>query len=138
MAWENYYRIMLALTAWREARGEGREGMRAVLHVIRNRVNKGWGDWDHVVTKKWQFSSLTAPGDSQLVRWPDSPDEKFALAMQLADAVYDGTDPDITGGAVYYANLKYIDKGGSFERLILGKPREHPVVARIGEHTFFA
>lgn len=102
----DYDRIMLALTMWREARGEPNrhDDMRAVGHVIRNRVLLGWGDWDHVMTKKWQFSSLTAPGDSQLVVWPDSPDAAFDDAMQIADVVYDGSDPDNTNGATHYFN----------------------------------
>lgn len=138
MRWEDYYKTMLALTAWREARGEDptlRESMRAVMHVVRNRVEAKWGDWDHVITQKWAFSSLTDPKDHQLTTWPDSPDAKFELAMNLAEEVYSGLDPDLTGGATFYGNVKLIDRGGWFEREVVAKMR---VTAQIGRHTFYS
>ena len=134
MKWPDYYRTMLALTMYREARGDGRDAMRAVGHVIRNRVNSGWGDWDHVITKKWQFSSISAPGDSQLVVWPDSPDAIFEVAMQLADDIYDGNDQDITGGAINYWNPKYATSA-SFKKAVETGAFQKTVT--IGGHDFF-
>lgn len=104
MQWNDWYRIALALVAWREARGEGNVGMRAVMCVVRNRVNSGMGDWDHVITKRWQFSSMTAPNDPMLVQWPDSPDPQFEAALQMSDGIFDGSTQDITGGATFYFN----------------------------------
>lgn len=128
MTWNDYYKTMLALTMWREARGEKRDGMRAVGHVIRNRVNAGQGDWDHVITKKWQFSSLTATGDSQLVVWPDSPDEVFETAMNLAEDIFSNMDSDITAGATHYFNPHVVlpDWAKSMTK-----------VATIGNHDFY-
>lgn len=134
MTWNDYYQVMLALTMWREARGEGREGMRAVGHVIRNRVNKWMGDWDHIITQKWQFSSMTAPGDSQLVAWPDSPDERFETAMQLAEGIYSGMDhEDISGGALYYRNPRTATSEW-FQKNVAEKMRK---TATIGNHEFY-
>jgi spore germination cell wall hydrolase CwlJ-like protein len=98
--------MMLALTMWREARGEGVIGMRAVGHVIKNRVDATHlpDKWDDIMTKKWQFSSLTATGDSQLVAWPNSPDPIFEEAMNLADSIFTNMDADITAGATHYFN----------------------------------
>lgn len=104
MQWADWYRAAMAITAWREARGEGVTGMRAVMCVIRNRVNGGLGDWDHVITAKWQFSSMTAPKDPELVLWPDSPDQPFEDALQMADGIFDGSTRDITQGATHYFN----------------------------------
>lgn len=128
MTWNDYYKTMLAITGFREARGEGREGIRAVLHVIRNRVNAGYGDWDHVITKKWQFSSLTAPGDSQLVVWPDSPDPIFETCMNLAEEVFNNTDPDITAGSTHYFNPHVVlpDWAAGMQ-----------LMATIGNHVFY-
>lgn len=137
MLWAYYYIVMLALTAYREARGEGKDGMLAVMCVIRNRVNAKWGDWDHVITQKWQFSSITAPGDGQLVVWPDSPNAVFELAMQLAQGVYDGTTADITGGALFYFNRKTTPANSSFWKTVANNPTYH-ISATIGSHEFFA
>lgn len=109
MTWDAWYTCLWALTAWREARGEDSEGMRAVLHVILNRLNlRRWGDADHLIESKWQFSSMTAPGDPMLVQWPDSPDPVFAKALELANLIYTGKDVDPTGGATHYFNPRVV------------------------------
>lgn len=128
MTWDDWYKTALALTMWREARGEGRTGMRAVGHVIENRVHTGMGDWDHVITKKWAFSSMTAPGDPELVLWPDSPDLVFESAMLLAEDIYNGTDPDITNGATHYFNPHVV---------LPTWAKSMTLVAEIGNHVFY-
>ncbi len=104
MNWADYYKISLALCMWREARGEGHDGMRAVGHVIRNRVvaDKIPDDWDQVIFRKWQFSSMTATGDSQLTAWPKHGDPEFDDALDISEHVYRGDDFDLTQGATHY------------------------------------
>ena len=103
MNWASWYIAVAALCAWREARGEGPEGMRAVLHAMRNRVlSQKFGDWADVVCKKWQFSSMTAPGDPELILWPRTGDKQFEDAYALALTVFCGTDPDNTHAATHY------------------------------------
>lgn len=102
MTWSDWDKALLALVMWREARGEGREGMRAVGHVVKNRVK--FTEWDKVITAKWQFSSMAAPGDPQLTVWPQAGDLVFELAMSLAEAIYSGEDADNTNGATHYFN----------------------------------
>ena len=129
MDWTQYDKVMLALTMWREARGEGAEGMRAVGHVIANRVAMANAPWDHVITKKWQFSSITAVDDPQLGVWPEQPDATFDTAMQLIDGIYNYTDtPDPTHGATHYFNPHIVLP--SWASLMVK-------VATIGNHDFY-
>lgn len=105
MTWDDYNKALLALTMWREARGEGAEGMQAVGCVVRNRVERqSYGDWSQCITAKWQFSSLTAPGDAMLVQWPETGDAPFKTCMLLAEGIYNGTVIDNTDGATHYFN----------------------------------
>lgn len=138
MKWDDYFKTLLALVIWREARGEGQDGMRAVAHVIRNRVVATHlpDRWEDVILGKNQFTSMTYAGDSQLVAWPKEPDEKFEFAMRTAQRVYDGEDEDNTGGALFYANLKSATSGWFFTEIV-GKPLDHPRTVTIGRHTFF-
>lgn len=102
MGWEDFDKVSMALCMWREARGEGVDGMRAVGHVINNRaiaLNKSWAQ---IVYAKLQFSSMTYPQDPQLSNVPTVPDTEFVQACQITDAITAGTDPDLTGGARYY------------------------------------
>ena len=77
---------ILALTVWREARGENYQARLGVAMSVLNRVErpKWWGKnvWD-VCTKKWQYSSLTAPGDPQLVLWPTGTDKSWLECVEI-------------------------------------------------------
>lgn len=126
----NYDQFLLALVMWREARGEGPDGMRAVGHVILNRTH-AWGQTLYqAIIGRNQFSSITVLGDSQTVLWPLPNDPVFALAAE----VYNGTSPDPTGGALYYANESAITSEW-YQIHIVADPA-HEVTAQIGHHTF--
>jgi hypothetical protein len=130
---DNYLKVLLAITIWREARGESDGGMRAVAHVIRNR-HLAWNmDWDQVISSRNQFSSMTFKGDQQLVLWPDDDSEKFKCILNIAEAVFDGKDVDLTNGALYYWNPVTADSTWFVEHVATKMPK----VAVIGQHEFF-
>lgn len=103
----------LALTMWGEARGYGTQGMRAIGHVIMNRVkeDKKWfgRGINGVCHKRKQFSCWNK-GDPNFERMEDLPkmDEHnpdwvaFVKADRLAGRILSGIDPDNTGGAIFY------------------------------------
>lgn len=126
MEWPDYNQILLALVMWREARGEGVEGMKAVGCVVRNRVKND--TWSQIITAKWQFSSLTAPGDPMLVQWPVQGDPQFQEALHLASGIYLNAIPDNTNGATHYFNPKVV--------LPKWAASLHQV-ASIGHHDFY-
>jgi len=106
-AWDEYQRSLLALVIWREARGEGPAGMLAVACTIRNRVDRAswWGkSFAEVIGKKLQYSSMAAPGDPQLLRWPRSEsDEGFNTALVIAEIVMRrGAESPVPGADSYY------------------------------------
>lgn len=103
---DTWERCLAALCAWREARSEGIEGMRAVLHVINNRHKESGQSWAEEIAKKNQFSAMTVLGDSQTVVYPKETDQLFDSAMALAFLIYSQCDPDPTNGATFYWNPK--------------------------------
>lgn len=126
--WTQYYKCTAALCAWKEARGEGRDGMRAVLHVINNRAKLSGKSWPEIVYAPLQFTSMTYGKDPELCLVPVTPDGQFATAYDLADAVYQGTDPDITNGATHYFNPNIV---------LPSWAAKLTQVATIGHHIFF-
>ncbi|MDF2457674.1 MAG: hypothetical protein K0S79_90 [Nitrospira sp.] len=106
MGWRMYEQVLLALTMWREARGEGRECLIQVGCTARDRVDhpKWWGkDYISVLTKKWQYSSLTDPKDRQLTTWPAANDHIFEECLTLAGQIIDRTiNPLLKGADSYY------------------------------------
>ncbi len=100
--------FIMALTLWREDRGGTPEGRAAIAYVILNRVARQswWGkNVLEVCTKKWQFSSLTAPGDPQLVIWPSEADSIWQDCLQAVANALDGTLPNPIGRAVNYYDV---------------------------------
>lgn len=134
MTWLDYKTTLIALTIYREARSEGKRGMQAVANVIANRIHGGWGDAIKVLTTKNQFSSITVKGDSQTIVFPAPPNPDFEYCMQLAQAVMDNKLEDISGGALYYANLGTASSGWFFDKIVSRKK----VTLQSGNHTFFS
>ena len=131
----------VSLCAWREARGEGEDGICGVLHVIRNRV-LAWYQayaepYHQAVYAHGQFTSMSDPYDPQYRLFPPDTDPIFILCQRLAQDVVLGNDPDNTGGALYYANLMFVPNGGWFDKYILRHPETHPPTVKIAHTTFF-
>ncbi len=135
--WDMYGRVLLALTIWREARGEPFTGKVAVAQSIKNRVDhpSWWGnDIISVLTKKWQYSSLTDPKDKQLTTWPRADDDVFEECLTIADGVMKGmyTSPLTKGADSYYDDSLQGDK-----RPFWAKEHPEKFVGKIGKLNFF-
>lgn len=83
----SYDMALLVVVAFREARGDGRDAMRAVAHVVGNRVKANKSSWVTEICKPKQFSSMTICGDSQTVVWPSEADtvNLYTLMHQVYD-----------------------------------------------------
>ena len=109
MTLQNYADVtFLALTVWRESRGESRQVQDGVAHAIMNRVQRPswWGnDIMSVVFKKWQFSSMTSPNDPQLTTWPTVADPSWTQCLQVASDVAGGFSKSLAPGADSYYDI---------------------------------
>lgn len=91
-----YEVFIMALMIWREARGESVIAQMQVGWTVINRVRHPtwWGNNIVAVTKKkWQYSSINAPGDKQLGLWPELDDQIFYSCMDLAEKMVDNMIP---------------------------------------------
>ncbi len=99
-------RTFLALTIYREARGEPRDGKIGVAMTMKNRVSRPswWGkDVQGVLFKKWQYSSLTDPKDRQLTVWPVANDPIWQECLTIAcDALDDKLNNPVPGADSYF------------------------------------
>lgn len=128
----------LALCVWKEARGEGIDGMRAVMHVIKNRVGTpGFAHTIHdVVYGKNQFTSMSVPSDPEFNLEPHDDDQQYTYCVQTAPSVLNATDTDNTQGACYYANLRTATSGWFYTHIVQDT-LHHPQTVQIGKQTFF-
>lgn len=128
---------LLAATAWAEARGEGEEGMRAVAHVIVNRVTAqrfGYNLSDVILHPKqfsaWNVGDPNRPLalDPERYAKAGSNRETWIEAQTVAREVLEGRSIDPTQGALFYhaRNVKpYWADEGVGRRII-------------GNHVFYA
>lgn len=92
---EAYPINVLAMMVWREARGETFNAKLQVAWTVKNRVDnpKWWGhDWISVITKKWQYSSMGAPGDKQLILFPAVDDPIYVECLGIANFIINFKD----------------------------------------------
>ncbi len=99
---------IMARTLYGEARGEGRLGLRAVAHVIMNRVrDPRWPDNPaSVCLQKFQFSCWNAAGEQSQKSNLQAIDfdrlcQSFCYQAAVGVAL-DDDEYDITGGANHY------------------------------------
>lgn len=145
MDWFDWDKSTLALMMWREARGQGTEGMRPCGHVAYNRARAEDKHIHVIITRKNQFTSINPPdNDPQLKKWPAQGDKQFLEAMMLAEGILSGSLEDNTGGATMYWNPFHATTGGWFDRNIAYQsdpyiPRTGwKFTTKIGEHYFYA
>ncbi len=112
-----YSIFLLFLVIWRESRGESEECWKAVGCSVRNRVNnpKWWGtNFVEVITKKWQYSSIAAPNDPQLILFPSLKNGDKGIAIRIFKIAWDIVDGKINSpvpGADSYYDIS-LDKIG--------------------------
>lgn len=129
---------LLALCAWREARGDGPVGMEAVMHVCVNRVGApSFSATLHdVIYAKNQFTSMSVPSDPEFNLEPAITDTAFLYATSCAHSVLAGQRPDTTGGAHFYYN-PLTARSPWFEVQIVQDVVNHPFTCRIGRQNFY-
>jgi spore germination cell wall hydrolase CwlJ-like protein len=129
---------LLAATAWGEARGEGEHGMRAVAHVMVNRIGNRFGeDLATVILTPKQFSVWNRGDPSRrlvqnLVRDParynGGAEAEWEIAQRVAREVLAGQSVDPTGGALFYHTRSIRPRWSR-----VGQGRQE-----IGAHVFYA
>lgn len=127
-----------ALCAWKEARGEGQAGMRAVLHVIFNRAGaEGFPKTIHdVIYQKNAFTSMSVSTDPEFNLEPAAADPQMSFCMLTAPQVLSGVDVDLTGGAHFYLAPAEATSGWFF-RNVVQDPENHPFTVQIGRQRFY-
>jgi spore germination cell wall hydrolase CwlJ-like protein len=128
---------LLALTMWGEARGHGKEGMRAVGHVVVNRLNSSrkFGDsiqdvvWKRKAFSCWNPSDPNRQAMREIEKLPEgSPDyRRWQEAKKLATKILRGESSDPTNGAIFY----------HAERVSPTWARGISPVAKFADHIFY-
>lgn len=135
-----YEQWLAAVCIWREARGQSMPAMHGIYQVMRNRAEDEKKRWPRsiagVIMQRLQFSSMTAPGDANLVKFPVPPLpnvanmdwDAFTRAMLVVESPLQA---DNTGGANHYESCEFAG---------IPKPswaKEEKITVRLGPFNFY-
>jgi 8-oxo-dGTP pyrophosphatase MutT (NUDIX family)/spore germination cell wall hydrolase CwlJ-like protein len=135
---------ILAATIWLEARGEGKEGMQAVLNVIMNRAHNNFDKakdiaispnqfsvWNKVKNKEKMAMTIADRCRSKTVEGCDM----FPIALDLVDKAKKGILPDITDKATHYFNPRIVVP--TWAKNMVKTNAGADKTGRIGRHIFY-
>lgn len=123
---QDFEKALVALAAWREQFPYSYQGISAMVHLIRNRNNKGMFRSHLVKSEQEQFPSMTNLADDLIEAYPGKEDS-FERILGSLDDILDGKVVDITQGSLYFDNtgdvqpewLKKIKEDPTHERMVL-------------------
>jgi hypothetical protein len=138
MTLDTYIRAQMARFAIEEgARHGGVNNMLAIVHVLRNRVFAGWGDWLEVAETAAEKRATIYPPLATAARMSQIRSGNVRALLNRIDEVYTRADlSDLTGGALFYFEPGF-PLAEWFKEQVIGRPEDHPRSAHIGQVWFF-
>jgi hypothetical protein len=130
---DQYTRGQLARFAIEEAVVYGGiKNMLCVVHVLRNRVMAGWGDWTEVVQRAPEKRA-----HSSFALMPNLRTANVRNFLAHVDEVYTRVaSEDMTGGALFYFDSNKIPLKW-FKDEVIERPDDHPRCAQCGPVWFY-
>lgn len=129
--------VFMALTIWREARGDGYEGMQAVANVIKNNAEATQHSVYVECTSPNRFSSMVVHSDPQTTKFPYETEVDWKMAQSIALGVLSGVIRDNSQGARYYCVAGKETSNEWFKKYIFEDSALHPFLVRIGHQNFY-
>ena len=100
--------------------GQGHMGGQMVMHALANRVRLGWGSWLSVIDGVPRFM---AENELPPLVFPAVWDPAFVKLLHAVEGVMDGSAPDLTKGALYWADLAKIERGWFIDTVLKNEGR---------------
>jgi spore germination cell wall hydrolase CwlJ-like protein len=122
---------IVAQTIYREARGEGEAGMRAVASAIFNRANQNKNHFRAVCVKNRQFCVWTGVE----VKKRTYKDNTWEIAKKIAKEMFDGTFTSTVGKSTHFYNPDTVRETPSWAYEDKAKTKKRPS-EKIGRHEF--
>ncbi len=132
---DDFIKGQLVLIAWRYANLYGAGGPKPaqmIMSCIGNRVRCGQGAWLEVIERIPKYAAELVQPEGFPTIW----DQTLTRLLHECETIFDGSAKDLTGGALYWADLRKIETDW-FREKILKNPKDHPRVADFNSLTFF-
>lgn len=109
-----------------------------IMCAIANRVRCGWGSWLQMLDR---VPVYMAENSLPELEHPSVWDAGFVKLLHSVDGIYDGSTPDMSKGALYWADLAHVERDWFKEKVIQAKNEDgtpvHPRVVDMGSLSFW-
>ena len=130
---DDFNKSQLVLTGWRYGREYGGHlPSLMIMGCLANRVRLGWGSWLEVIDRIPNFAAEDAVPTGTPSIW----EPNFVRLLHEVDHVYDGSGQDLSKGALYWADLRRVERPW-FKDNILGKADTHPRIVDCNSLVLF-
>ena len=117
---DDYVKAHLVSLGWRfgQAYSGGHIAGEMVMQTLANRVRVGWGSWLKVIDTVPLFM---AENEIPRLEHPSIWEPNFVKLLHKVDAVFDGSIPDLSKGALYWGDLAKIERDWFREKIVQAK-----------------
>lgn len=128
---DDYIKGRLVEMGWRFGKQYGGHmAGQLVMSTIANRVRCGWGSWLQVID---HVPIFMAENQLPKLEHPSVWEPGFVKLLHAVDGIYDGSTPDLSKGALYWADLAHIERDWFKEKIVqsrkeTGEPAHQRVV----------
>lgn len=130
---DDFNKSQLVLTGWRwGCEYGGHLAACMIMSCIANRVRLGWGSWLEVLDRIPQYSAQNEIPTGTPSIW----EPNFVRLLHEVEGIFDGSGQDYSKGAVYWADLRRVERDW-FKDKILSQPEQHPRVVDMNSLALF-
>lgn len=140
LKFEDVQQSKLVEVGWNfgQSYGGGYIAGQMIMSVIANRVRCGWGPWLDVIQR---VPSFMAENEVPKFEFPNVWEGNFVKLLHVVGGVFDGSTPDMSKGALYWADMNRIERPWFKEKVIDPVKedglRVHPHCADMNSLWFF-
>lgn len=121
---DSFIQAKLVELGWRfsQSYGGGHLAGQLVMHTLANRFRVGWGTWLSVLDRVPLFM---AEKELPPLVYPNIWEPVFVKLLHCVDGIYDGSTPDLSKGALYWAQLGKIENSWFQQKILDARKEDH-------------
>lgn len=135
---DDYQKAQLVTVGWQYGQEYGGHlAACMIMSTVANRMRLGWGSWLEVIERIPNFAAEVI----EFKGFPSIWEPAFVRLLHEVEGIYDGSAKDLSQGALYWADLRRIERPW-FKEKVLDPVNEsgeklHPRVADMNSLAFF-
>ena len=137
---DDFIKSKLVETGWRfgQSYAGGHIAAQMVMNTLANRFRLGWGPWLQIIEG---IPNFMAENELPPITYPSIWDGAFIKLLHAVDGIFDGSAQDLSKGALYWADLRKIERPWFQQRILDARKEDglpaHTRVADMNSLSFW-